>query len=190
LGVRREGETEEEALNRGWRLLQDTRFSGITEFGRAVHAEMEAILSCARVGVSPRNGTLFCTTFPCHNCAKHIVASGIKRVVYVEPYPKSRAEQLYDDSIDLSGPLDCDAKVVFEPFVGVGPRRFMDLFSMRMSTGHKVVRQSAGKKVDWQRQGANVRVPMAPTSYLEREILMANELNKIPEGANGDKKEA
>ncbi|MDN3612645.1 hypothetical protein QWZ16_23945 [Vibrio ostreicida] len=26
--------------------------------------------------------------FPCHNCAKHIVASGIKRVVYVEPYPK------------------------------------------------------------------------------------------------------
>jgi deoxycytidylate deaminase len=72
----------------------------ITEFGRPVHAEMEAILSCARIGISPKMGTLYCTTFPCHNCAKHIVAAGIKRVVYVEPYPKSKAEKLHSDSLN------------------------------------------------------------------------------------------
>ncbi|TMQ08861.1 MAG: hypothetical protein E6J90_35770 [Deltaproteobacteria bacterium] len=35
----------------------------------------------------------------CHNCAKHIVASGIRRVVYVEPYVKSQAVQLHGDAI-------------------------------------------------------------------------------------------
>jgi deoxycytidylate deaminase len=189
LEIMKNGETQEEALNRGREILQDTGLFDITEFGRAVHAEMEAILSCARVGASPRNGTLFCTTFPCHNCAKHIVACGIRRVVYVEPYPKSQAEQLHNDSIDLSG-FCSGTKVVFEPFVGVGPRRFIDLFSMRMSTGHEVVRKSAGTKVDWQREGSNVRVPLAPTSYLEREMLMADDLNKITGGLDGNKKEA
>ena len=69
-------------------VLRGSRLHDLTEFGRAVHAEMEALLSCARSGVSPRGGVLYCTTFPCHNCAKHIVAAGIERVFYVEPYPK------------------------------------------------------------------------------------------------------
>ena len=44
------------------------------------HAEMEALLSCARSGVSTRGATLYSTTFPCHNCAKHIIAAGVARV--------------------------------------------------------------------------------------------------------------
>ena len=62
----------------------------VTEYGRIVHAELGALAAAARSGLSVVDGTLYCTTFPCHNCAKHIVASGIVRVVYVEPYPKSR----------------------------------------------------------------------------------------------------
>lgn len=61
----------------------------------ADHAEMAALMSCARSGGSPVDGTLYCTTFRCHNCAKHIVAAGIRSVVYVEPYPKSKAKDLY-----------------------------------------------------------------------------------------------
>ena len=45
--------------------------------------------------------TLFATTFPCHHCARHIVAAGIRRVVYVAPYAKSRAVDLHDDAIVL-----------------------------------------------------------------------------------------
>jgi deoxycytidylate deaminase len=57
--------------------LESSRVRDITEFGRVVHAEMEALLCCARNHLSTRGGVLFCTTFPCHNCAKHIVAAGI-----------------------------------------------------------------------------------------------------------------
>ncbi|MCB2462707.1 hypothetical protein KQ705_15750, partial [Listeria monocytogenes] len=77
----------------------------------------------------------YCTTFPCHNCAKPILAAGITRVVYVEPYPKSRALEFHSESIHLKSQLDekHDEKLVaFEPFIGVGPRRFLDLFSMNL----------------------------------------------------------
>src|SRR5207249_4913717 len=62
------------------KLLEKSRISDLTEFGRVVHAEMDALLACGRVRVSPKDGTLYSTTFPCHNCAKHIVSAGIKRV--------------------------------------------------------------------------------------------------------------
>ena len=81
------------------KLLKGTAIADITEFGRATHAEMEAVLSCARIGASPRGATLYTTTFPCHNCAKHIIAVGITRVVYIEPYAKSKAQELFSDSL-------------------------------------------------------------------------------------------
>jgi cytidine deaminase len=82
-------------------------------------------------GVSVRGGTLYCTTFPCHMCARHIMAAGIARVVYIEPYPKSRAKRLYKRAIqvDLDREADDDA-VKFEAFVGIAPSRFLDLFEM------------------------------------------------------------
>ena len=98
--------TSEEQINRLRDILEKSRIRDLTEFGRVVHAEMEAILSCGRSGISCLDGTLYCTTFPCHNCAKHIIASGIKRVVYVEPYPKSKALEFHSDSIDLRTNLD------------------------------------------------------------------------------------
>ncbi|HEV7255746.1 MAG TPA: anti-phage dCTP deaminase [Mesorhizobium sp.] len=69
--------------------LTGARVMDLTEFGRVVHAEMCAICDAARLGRSIKGATLFCTTFPCHNCAKHIIAAGIKTVVFMEPYPKS-----------------------------------------------------------------------------------------------------
>ena len=57
----------------------------ITEYGRAVHAEMDAVLTCARLGISVRGKHLFTTTFPCHNCTRHIIAAGVAKVTYIEP---------------------------------------------------------------------------------------------------------
>src|SRR6185369_12090927 len=54
------------------RKLKESRLMNITEYGRMVHAEMAAITDAARRGVSLAGSRLFCTTFPCHNCAKHI----------------------------------------------------------------------------------------------------------------------
>lgn len=106
--------------------LDEALIHDITEYGRMTHAEMNAITDAARAGRSTRNGILFCTTFPCHNCAKHIVASGISRVVYIEPYPKSKALELHYDSIVMDHPEN--NKVVFEHFYGVSPRRYRDIF--------------------------------------------------------------
>ncbi len=154
-----------------------TALFDITEFGRAVHAEMDVILAAGRAGTSTLDATLYCTTFPCHNCTKHIVASGIARVVYVEPYPKSQAEQLHGDAISLGGvggdAGSPDGRVRYEPFVGVGPRRYLDLFSMRVGDGYALRRKASTGLSSWDEGDACVRVSMPPTSYLDREQQFA-----------------
>src|SRR5690606_9725954 len=94
-------ELAQEALYNGDKPLAGTMVASLLEFGRIVHAEMAAICDAATRGVSIRHGTLYCTTFPCHMCARHIIASGIDRVVYIEPYPKSRAKHLYRRAIQV-----------------------------------------------------------------------------------------
>ncbi|MEP9372638.1 anti-phage dCTP deaminase [Mesorhizobium sp. KR1-2] len=106
--------------------LVDAAIMDLTEYGRVVHAEMVAICDAARIGRSVRGGTLFCTTFPCHNCTKHIIAAGVRRVVYIEPYPKSRAHELHGHELSIeSESLD---KVAFVPFIGISPFRYRDIF--------------------------------------------------------------
>lgn len=178
------------------RSVLDTRLLDITEFGRPVHAEMDALLSCARCGTSTRGATLLCTTFPCHNCTKHIVAAGIQRVVYIEPYAKSQAFDLHRDSAVLDETCDRTVDphkenfgsersgseplraVIFQPFIGVGPRRFFDLFSMRLSAGDPLVRKDkrTGDAVQRTKQQAEVRLPLSAISYLDREDLLVTEL--------------
>jgi deoxycytidylate deaminase len=149
-----------------------TAIGDITEFGRSVHAEMDAITTCARTGVPIAGATLFTTTFPCHTCTRHIVAAGIRRVVYIEPYPKSQAGVLHGDAICLApcNEPDNQKKIPFEPFVGIGPRRFFDLFSLKLSAGYRVERKVHGGVIDWKLEThAKPRVPMATTSYIQRE---------------------
>jgi deoxycytidylate deaminase len=155
-------------------ILARSKLKNITEYGRVVHAEMEALLSCARENVGTKDTTLYCTTFPCHNCAKHIVGSGVKRVVYVEPYPKSKALDFHGDSITLSREAN---KVLFEPFVGVGPRSFFNLFSTSLGGGYPIDRKDdAGQIVKWDPHDCRLRMQMLPTSYIERETSAAAEV--------------
>lgn len=153
----------------------------LTEYGRVVHAEMEAILSCTRQGKSTKGATIYCTTFPCHNCAKHIIASGIIRVVFIEPYLKSKALDFHDDSIVIHYPQDESGedkigefpykqRVKFEPFFGVGPRRYLDLFSLSLGVGRPLERKDkSGKTVPWGEIDAKPRLQMHQVSYLELE---------------------
>lgn len=109
-------------LDREDNKIKNAQLMDSLEYGRTVHAEMNAITDAARNGHAIRDCTLFCNTFPCHNCAKHIVASGIGRVSYLRPYPKSYARQLFYDSIAIDPPAPVKGKVQFNQFVGVvGP---------------------------------------------------------------------
>lgn len=159
--------------------IETSDLPALTEFGRMVHAEMEAILHCSRNSISCRGASLYATTFPCHNCAKHIIAAGIKKVIYVEPYPKSRAFSFYKDAIS-SDIAQQESRVVFLPFIGVGPRQFFELFSMNLSSGYKLVRKSPnGDRVDFDPLTAEPRLTMDPFSYIDLEETAVNAVNEI-----------
>ena len=123
-------EDVEKALNS--KGLKDSQFMDALEYGRIVHAEMSAISDAARRGTSVSEGVLYSTTFPCHMCAKHIVAAGISRVVFLEPYPKSLAFDLHADALEIEGgdrgQFDRYPSVKFEHFYGVTPIRYRELF--------------------------------------------------------------
>jgi dCMP deaminase len=53
---------------------------------RTIHAEMNSILQCAKFGVETAGSEIYVTHFPCLNCSKAIIQSGIKKVYYSEDY--------------------------------------------------------------------------------------------------------
>ncbi len=116
---------EEFLFSNNNKIILDSQMMDSLEYGRTVHAEMNAITDAAREGHAIRRCTLFTNTFPCHNCAKHIVASGIENVYYIHPYPKSYAKELFCDSIEIDPPKNDDCKknkVGFKQFIGImGP---------------------------------------------------------------------
>lgn len=130
------------------KALKGSRVMNLLEFGRSVHAEMAAITSAARLGVPIKGATLFTTTFPCHMCARHIVSSGIDRVVYVEPYPKSKARQLHSDAIQVDAEKPVPGQLVFEPFVGIAPRQYQDIFDAQDRR-----KDQAGRIFNWRAKG-------------------------------------
>lgn len=122
-------------------VLRESRISGLLEFSRAVHAEMDALLAAMRSGTPATGGKMYVTTYPCHYCARHLVAAGIDEIQYIEPYIKSRAVRLHSDSIttELAGwvaPSRANRvtdgmpipKVLIRPFRGVAPRLYARAF--------------------------------------------------------------
>jgi len=51
------------------------------KYSWTVHAEENAIISCARIGVSTQDAVMYCTWFPCAGCARMIVNAGIKKII-------------------------------------------------------------------------------------------------------------
>ncbi len=143
--------------------IDGTRLANLTEFGRPVHAEMAALLDAARRGVAVAGHRLFSTTFPCHNCARHIIGAGITEVIYREPYEKSLASDLHKDAVVVDPAKPVGGRVVFRRFVGIGPPRYLDLFAMpRRKT-------KAGDRVDWTESAATPRLVRTEGAYLTNE---------------------
>ncbi len=124
--------------------LREARVRNLIEFGRVVHAEMHAISEAARKGRSTQGATLYCTTFPCHICARHIISSGISNVIFIEPYPKSMTRALYSREINLDKENgEIDGAVSFVTFRGVAPRLYQKVFEFRKR------KDSVGNVVRW-----------------------------------------
>jgi deoxycytidylate deaminase len=108
---------------------QGSEVTSLIEFQRAVHAEVAALLDAGRRGAPTRNTILYTTTYPCHLCMKEIVAAGVSRVFWIAPYDKSRAQAMFGEAI--RGTIDLELEnesVSVEPFIGVTPRAYHQLF--------------------------------------------------------------
>lgn len=53
---------------------------------RTIHAEMNAILQCAKFGVSTEGAEIYVTHMPCIHCTKQILQAGIKKIHYLNDY--------------------------------------------------------------------------------------------------------
>ena len=168
--------TDEDAENITSEIAKLDKLKGLLEFCRSVHAEMDAITSAAREGGTSLIGSkLYSTTFPCHHCARHIVASGITKVYYIEPYEKSLARVLHDDSIEFdphNENVEEIKKVVFAPFEGVAPKQYINMF------------QATDRKIDGVRAKADIKnskpkVPQFLDTFLTYEKKVVRHLKDL-----------
>lgn len=153
------------------RVLKGATATSILEFGRSVHAEMAAITTAARLGVKLEGATMYVTTFPCHICARHIVASGIRNVFYIEPYPKSRAKLLHGDAILVDPITPSDKLTNFQPFKGIAPSRYFELFD----AGDKR-KDSSGKVSPWKITNGSPRFQRFVATYKQLETKIIGSL--------------
>ncbi|MBG3047915.1 deoxycytidylate deaminase [Proteus mirabilis] len=165
-------ESIDDAENLASKIMNNTKAKYIIEYSRAIHAEMDAIMSLARnTSVGTVDKIMYCTTYPCHNCARHIVAAGIKKVVYIEPYEKSLSRDLHDDAICHTDDMS-ESKVLFANFEGVSPNRYSSFFkyhSARKDKDGRVLNQKVitAKQVD----------PTGLDSYFDYEAKTVQDVN-------------
>jgi deoxycytidylate deaminase len=153
--------------------LDDAMVQDLLEYGRVIHAEMNAICDASRFGRSTARSTLYCTTLPCHICSRHIVAAGIARVVYLQPYHKSLSKELYPDSIafdDSDGRTE--GRVVFTSFSGVAPNSFQKVFAK----GRR--KDSSGVALEWVKSSA-IPINLGSTEYLQMEKVALDQFGAI-----------
>lgn len=160
---------------------KNTRVKDLIEFSRAVHAEMDAIIGIARTGVTGIQGaTLFTTVYPCHNCARHIIAAGVSRVIFIEPYEKSLASQLHNDSIFQESDASIDSPnaqlVQFVHFEGVSPHKFSRLFQAQQPRKDK-----SGKALESELT-RDKRYTEYLDDYIKLEIRVVDRLDQVGGG--------
>jgi len=65
---------------------------------RALHAEQNALLQAAKIGIACEGSTIYVTCQPCNACAKMIINAGVKRVIYEGDYPDEFSKELFRDA--------------------------------------------------------------------------------------------
>ena len=68
------------------------------ELCRALHAEQNAIIQAAKIGVSTEGATIYITLQPCVICAKMLVNAGIKPIVFKGEYPDELSKAILEEA--------------------------------------------------------------------------------------------
>lgn len=64
----------------------------------AIHAEQNAVVQAARMGISVEGATIYVTHQPCSVCTRILINSGIKKIIYLAPYPDEFSLNLLAES--------------------------------------------------------------------------------------------
>ena len=64
----------------------------------AIHAEQNAVVQAARMGISVEGATIYVTHQPCSVCTRILINSGIKKIIYHAPYPDEFSLSLLAES--------------------------------------------------------------------------------------------
>lgn len=62
-----------------------------------IHAEINALCDCAKRGVSSNNSVAYITHYPCINCMKSLISSGIIKIYYVNDYNNDKLVKYFSD---------------------------------------------------------------------------------------------
>jgi len=160
------------------KALKGTGISSAIEYGRVVHAEMHAISTAAASGIPTNDTNLYCTTFPCHMCARHIIASGISKVTFIEPYPKSLTKELYEEMVVIDQNVDGqtgESAIHFDAFMGVAPCRYISFFHW----GDTKRKDPYGMSLVWNPETAIPKVTQTYATNLHKEIIFSKDLVEI-----------
>lgn len=65
---------------------------------RSLHAEQNALLQAAMLGVPVQGSTIYVTCQPCNSCAKMIINAGIEKVIYEGDYPDDFSKELFREA--------------------------------------------------------------------------------------------
>lgn len=172
------------------KILQKGAIKDHIEFLRPVHGEEAAICDAALRGVSIKDATLYCNTYPCHLCTKKIIASGIKKVVYIDPYPKSKAERLYKGII-VDKPInvkDSLGKVVFESYRGCSPKKYNYLYNLKYKKRYDKNTGLINPREEVNYHNELVYVSnYSPLGYIQKEIAYIEWLNTNFDGKLNNK---
>jgi deoxycytidylate deaminase len=161
------------------KVIANKKLKGLIEFSRSIHAEMHALLSALRQkGDRVRGGRIYVTTYPCHSCARHIIAAGIREVIYIEPYKKSLAIKLHGDA--MTEAEQDGEKVRVLPYDGVAPTRYLSLFRMRPDSRKRdgrVIRVApdlAVPKLEKSLEALPVLEALVVRSLVEKKLVLGN----------------
>jgi deoxycytidylate deaminase len=96
------------------------------------------VIGSQKTGNEMIGGKLFCTTYPCHNCARHIILAGIKEVFYIEPYKKSLCTELHGDAVTEDEDVVNKVKILM--YEGVAPKKYMQFYKLTVDNRKEKVK--------------------------------------------------
>lgn len=109
-------------------------------FTRSLHAEENAILQMAKYGGQPlMNGVIYVTASPCELCAKKLYQIGVRKIVYIDPYPGISRQQIIKAGFkqpalkQFQGVYGSTYFKLYQPFMS-----YKDELDIRIGHNHKL----------------------------------------------------